>query len=210
MVAQVVVTVQVLRGGSLVALDFHVHDWVEGHGHPALRTFMYGVALLGGRWLLVPPLGVAMLLRCYRSRSWQPLLYTAAGVLAMIGAVLLAKLAIGRSAPGSGVSEVFAGGLSYPSGHTVNVIVLGWLLVRLLTAGRAHRWLPVAAGCVVAAAALMSASVVYLDYHWLSDVFVAWALGVLLVLVVDHFAPRPPPLGEERAERRRQPAAQPA
>lgn len=186
--ALTLLTALVIAGGPLVQLDWRVHAWADARPQSWVSGAAYAVALVGGRWILLWPLGAAALWLSWRERRLWPLGYAAAGVLGMVGAVGVGKLAIGRTAPAEGMVEVFAGGLSYPSGHTVNVIVLGWLLVRLSgwLFPRHEQVVLRAGGCVVGAGAvLMSACMVYLDYHWISDMVASFLLGPLILATLD-------------------------
>lgn len=181
-------TALVIKGGAVVEIDWRVHLWADARPQSWVSGAAYAVALVGGRWILLWPLGAAALWLSWRERHWWPLGYTVTGVLGMVGGVGVAKLGIGRTAPAEGMGEVFAGGLSYPSGHTVNVIVLGWLLVRLfawLFPLRERRVRHTGAWLVGAGAVLMSACMVYLDYHWVSDMVASFFLGPLILVTLD-------------------------
>jgi undecaprenyl-diphosphatase len=78
---------------------------------------------------------------------------------------------------------------SFPSGHTLNAVVITGILVYstlLIVRTRRARWLAVIIGGTYAV--LIGLSRVYLGHHWLSDVIGAWLLGLawLLVVIVAH------------------------
>jgi len=76
-----------------------------------------------------------------------------------------------------------AGGWSFPSGHTLNAVVLGGLLVWLI-GWRLSGWRRAALGVWAGLwAALIGLSRVYLGVHYPSDVLASLAVGGLCLLV---------------------------
>ena len=78
---------------------------------------------------------------------------------------------------------------SFPSGHSLNALVLAGMVAYLVCLRLRRR--SVRAATVAAAgsfAVAMGLSRVYLGHHWLTDVLVAWALGLgwLSALIVAH------------------------
>lgn len=76
-----------------------------------------------------------------------------------------------------------AGGWSFPSGHALNAVVLGGLLVWLI-GWRLNGWRRVGLGVLAGLwAALIGLSRVYLGVHYPSDVLASLAVGGLCLLV---------------------------
>lgn len=72
------------------------------------------------------------------------------------------------------------GGMAFPSGHTTTTLVCATLLLGSLRwAGPMRRRVPV----VVAVVAAVSASLVYLKFHWLTDVIGGWLLGTAVLVL---------------------------
>jgi len=109
-------------------------------------------------------------------RSWRPLAAVAAGYAAL-GIVLLLKANGHRPGP-SMAGQVLNGGLGFfPSGHTANTM-MGYgtsalILAFVFTAGWAR---VVIATAMTLFALAMGFSLVWLDYHWVSDVLGSYAL----------------------------------
>ncbi len=123
-------------------------------------------------------------------RQWTPallMLVATAGSLAM---TVVGKTAVGRARPplADAVPPYETSG-SFPSGHALNAVVVAGVVAYLLVRRQQRAW--VRAATVTAAAtfaAAMGLSRVFLGHHWLTDVLVAWTLGLawLTVVVVVH------------------------
>jgi undecaprenyl-diphosphatase len=138
----------------------------------ALGDTLAGCAVLG-------TLAVALLVRG-RRRLAAFAAVTGLGVLALGPAV---KVLVGRLRPVVDAPVAFAGGPSFPSGHTLTVTVwVGALLLVVLPAvpGRARRPAIVAGLAVVV---LVGLTRVGLGVHYLSDVLGGWLLGAAWLAV---------------------------
>jgi undecaprenyl-diphosphatase len=144
---------------------------------PALDVPMRAVSLLGDEWGLIPliVLGSSAALWA-RHRRWAGAL-----PLIMIGTAALqwlAKWAVDRPRPNLAP-------LGFPSGHVLSVVVLFGLAAYVLytiRSDRAARGLAAAAG--IALVALVAASRLYLEAHWLLDVLGGFLLGLTYLLLL--------------------------
>jgi membrane-associated phospholipid phosphatase len=137
-----------------------------------------------------------------RRRTFRPLLLAGGWIVATEAAIWLAKVVIGRTPPGSGIDQVYAGGMSYPSGHATGAFALLLIAVTLATTpgsviDKISCWsVPVVAATVAIAA-------VQLHYHWPSDALAGWALGLsagILARQSIRSHRRSPAAGSDRAE----------
>ncbi len=133
---------------------------------------------------------VATVLIAVYARRMTPVILTVvagAGSLAMTIAV---KGLVGRNRPPLAEAvPPFESSASFPSGHSLNAIVIIGIVVYSLVLALKTRWariLTIVVGSVYAIAVGLSR--VYLGHHWLSDVIGAWLLGLawLLVVIVAH------------------------
>ena len=130
--------------------------------------------------------GLAVLVMCLRWHSWTPLVLTASAAAGSLLMTVSGKALIGRTRPDlADAVPPYESSASFPSGHTLNSIViagvLAYLVVLHLRTRRAR------AAAVLAAAGFTLAvglSRVYLGHHWLTDVLVAWTLGAAWLAVV--------------------------
>jgi membrane-associated phospholipid phosphatase len=109
-------------------------------------------------------------------RSWRPLLAMAAGYAALL--VVLFLKAIGNRPGPSMAGQALSGGLGYfPSGHTGNTM-LGYgtsaLILAFVFTG--HRARILIATAMTLWALAVGFSLVWMDYHWVSDVLGSYAL----------------------------------
>lgn len=162
--------------GVVVAIDQAIHAWLRAHEQPALTAALRIVSdLHRPRPMLVLAAALAMVFALRRDREALRLL-----LLALGGVVVnaLVKHAVHRPRPGDlpGVVSDYA----FPSGHVAwATMVYGCLALLVLL--RARRLGPklAAVGAALAAVTLVAASRLVLGAHYLSDVVVAAAGGVL-------------------------------
>ena len=114
------------------------------------------------------------------TRTRWPLFAAVPPLLAVVGTVLLGKRLVGRPGPPHSDPVSALGGLGYfPSGHTATALVCAGILAVLL--GQVRPGLRAAARLAAGAWTLLVGwSMVWLHYHWLSDVVGA----ILLVTLV--------------------------
>jgi undecaprenyl-diphosphatase len=181
----------------LVQVDHAVRDAVQGVRSPALERPMRALTD-GGKPLVVVSglLAVALL----DASAGVP---TARGCLAVLAPVNLMvegmKYGFGRVRPDAG--DDHRRNSSFPSSHSANAMALAWMLSR-----RWPKWTP---GFFLLGA-LVGFSRIYLDRHFLSDVLVGAAVGIVISWLVvrawpvldpariRRVAPRPAPEGRAR------------
>lgn len=171
---------------GLAALDRPVLDAAIAWRTPWLDSAVTWFTDLGGPvGMSVLTLVVAVLLAVLWRSLTPPVLIAvaAAGSLAMTS---VGKQLVGRvRPPHADAVPPFESSPSFPSGHTLNSTVIAgvvaYLLVLHLTTRRA-RWTTVLAGGAWAFG--MGLSRVFLGHHWLTDVLVAWTLGLAWLAVV--------------------------
>ena len=182
----VLVTVDVLVGGPLTHLDHAVSDWARSTGLPGPGWTRPGqetadqAVNFGDREVVGLIVGLVVLWVCVRARTVTPLVRLVVLSVVASAIVLALKYGIGRHAP-SGVHgpEAFR---SYPSGHTATAVVLWGVLYAVVAehpdvgVSRSVAWLLSWAGPVA-----VMIGMVLRDYHWVTDLIGAAALGVVLL-----------------------------
>ena len=171
--------VQVRRSGPLLTVDREVADTLHDavRGRDAMTAALKAITAIGtffGLGALVA-IGSVVLIRARRWRLLAFLLATTVGAWVLNNAV---KLAVGRQRPTFDDPLATAHGLSFPSGHAMNsVVVLGALLMVFLPAVRPARHRRVVAVTVLLVL-LIGFSRLALGVHYLTDVVAGFVLGV--------------------------------
>ena len=190
----VVVTQQVITNGPLIALDAKIANAGRKDFPSWIDFVLMRIDDLGLRGLTGTALMIAAIYIARRFKTWRPLNLAVLSLIALNLTVGLAKLLIGRTKPQLNVDLIYAGGLSYPSGHASNAI-LTWGVLAYLIYRYAHvdRYQGRLASTGVAMISLSVCIVsLFRNTHWLSDLvgglFIGAAL-LVMVIAVDRFVP---------------------
>nr|WP_240979665.1 phosphatase PAP2 family protein [Streptomyces sp. HNM0574] len=180
-----VIVAAVLAGTDLVRLDWQVMLFRPYKQWPEVHALLDYFVVLGQRGPTAVLVMAWLGWRSWRQRTLRPLLVLGTSLLLLNVTVGAVKIGLGRLGPhyatSIGSAELFADGDIFPSGHTANAVVTWGILAYLATTPRARRVLSV----VGAVAALgVGATTVYLGTHWVSDVLLGWAAGLLILLAL--------------------------
>lgn len=176
----------VVRADGVAGLDHPVLDTAKTLRSPAADLMITGYTDVGGT-IGMPILASATTVALsFSRRSWTPAILV---VIASAGSLLMTiagKQLIGRTRPPlTDAVPPFESSASFPSGHSLNSVVIAgvvtYLIILRLKSPRS-RVLTAAAAAVFAAS--MGLSRVYLGHHWLTDVLAAWALGAAWLALV--------------------------
>jgi membrane-associated phospholipid phosphatase len=188
----IVVTQQVITNGPLISLDAKIAN-AGRVDFPSWIDFVFmRIDNLGLRGLTATALMIAAIYIARRFKTWRPLNLAILSLIALNLTVGMAKLLIGRTKPQLNVDLIYAGGLSYPSGHASNAIltwgVLAYLIYRYAHVDR-YRGRLASAGVALISLSVCVVSL-FRNTHWLSDLvgglFIGAAL-LVMVIAVDRF-----------------------
>lgn len=184
------VVAAVLTTSWLVRFDWQVMLFRPYKQWPEWHAFLDYFVVLGQRGPTAVLIASWLLWRCWRQRTMRPLLVFFTALLLLNVSVGAAKLGMGREGPHYasviGSNEMWLTGDIFPSGHTANAVVTWGILAYLATTPRARRLLSVLAAVF---ALSVGATTVYLGTHWVSDVLLGWAAGLLVLLALPWFEP---------------------
>lgn len=174
----------------LVRLDWQIMFFRPYQQWPEIHAFLDYYVVLGQRGPTAVMVAAWLGWRSWRQRTLRPLLALGVSLLLLNVTVGAAKLGMGRLGPHYateiGSNEMWLGGDIFPSGHTANAVVTWGILAYLASTPRARRWLSAVSAVTSLGVGLTT---VYLGTHWLSDVLLGWAAGLLILLALPWFEP---------------------
>ncbi|WP_313896758.1 phosphatase PAP2 family protein [Streptomyces sp. GC420] len=184
------IVVAVLTTSRLVRLDWQIMFFRPYEQWPQLHAFIDYYVVLGQRGPTAVMVTAWLGWRSWRQHTLRPLLALGVALLLLNITVGAVKLGLGRLGPHYatqiGSAELFMGGDIFPSGHTANAVVTWGILAYLASTPRTRRHLSVVSAVVALG---VGAATVYLGTHWVSDVLLGWAAGLLIVLALPWFEP---------------------
>ena len=193
-IGYLIVTFQVLTSGPLISIDryFDGLDRPRFHGFSQFlirRLDDLGLRSVSGIALLCVALYIAKHFKTYRPINLGLIAFLSLNVV--VGAF---KYSLGRTKPRVGFDLLHAGGMSYPSGHASNAILI-WGIIAYLIYRYAHvdryRGKLASAGVALLSLTVCVVSLVR-NTHWFSDLFGGLLLGgalLVLIIAIDRFFP---------------------
>jgi undecaprenyl-diphosphatase len=176
----------VASGHGITQWDEPVLQFMVASRTPGFTTFVAAFSNSGGALWMTIITGVAIAAVCLKWRRWTPLvlmLITVGGSLAMT--VVGKRLADRARPPYELAVPPYESSASFPSGHTLNSIVITGMFCYLLVSHLTNTLARVATVTIGAIYTIaMGLSRVYLGHHWLTDVLAAWCLGLAWLTVV--------------------------
>jgi membrane-associated phospholipid phosphatase len=169
----------------LVRFDWEVMFFRPFQQWPQGRAFLDYYVVLGQRGPTAVMVAAWLGWRSWRQHTLRPLLALGAALLLLNTTVGAAKIGMGRLGPHYatviGSNEMWRGGDIFPSGHTANAVVTWGILAYMASTPRARRYLSAGSAAMSLGVGLTT---VYLGTHWLSDVLLGWAAGLLVLLAL--------------------------
>lgn len=177
---------QIAEADGVAGLDQPLLELAKSLRTPELNRVLTAITNIAGT-VGMPLIAIAALVGLsFAYQSFTPaLLIVAAGGGSLLMTVV-AKGVIGRERPplADAVPPYEYSG-SFPSGHTLNAVVIAGIIAYLMILRQHTTRARVATGAVAALFALtIGLTRVYLGHHWFTDVLGAWMLGAAWLALV--------------------------
>ncbi|PPF79306.1 phosphatidic acid phosphatase [Subtercola sp. Z020] len=187
-VAQIYDSITDVDGVS--GLDQPILNWMLAHRSPALNSTVTAYTNVAGP-IGMPIIAVLALVTLgVRWRSWTPVIMIIAAGGGSLLLTISGKDLIGRVRPPlNDAVPPYEYSPSFPSGHTLNAVVVAGTIAYLLAlhqSSRIARALTI--GIATVFAATIGLSRVFLGHHWFTDVLAGFILGLawLAIIITAH------------------------
>jgi membrane-associated phospholipid phosphatase len=171
-----------VRAQEAIALDARATLFLHSLASPTLDAVMNTATFLGSEFTLVPVLVLSVTFLVVRGHRRE----AAFVVVAIAGSVLVngtMKVFFHRARPDVAWADVLPD-FSFPSGHTMNSMVLYLSLALVVWRLNGPRWGSAAVVGAVVLAVVIGMSRIYLGYHYLTDVIAGLAAAILWLAIV--------------------------
>lgn len=150
---------------------------------PGWVPFLHVLDRIGQRAVALPILAAAVFFVYRRTRSWRPVVVAGVAVFVLNLVVLVLKVGLGRGWPVTADPSFFSGGMSYPSGHSSNIVLVYGLAAYLLShyAHVRRRTQILMWGTVVLLAVTMVGTSMTLNWHWFADLVAGLIVGGIVL-----------------------------
>jgi membrane-associated phospholipid phosphatase len=176
----------VVEADGVALLDEPLLEAMLGGRSPELDLAATAYTNVGGV-IGMPVLAVSiMVILAVRRRSWTPVILIAAAGGGSLLMTVAGKDLIGRTRPSlADAVPPYEYSPSFPSGHSLNALVIAGIVAYLLLLRQRSRTARVLTLTIAAVFAVtIGLSRVYLGHHWFTDVLAAWILGAAWLAVV--------------------------
>lgn len=184
----IAITVDVLWGGISRSLDSAVSEFMASTVDQRTRNGLIYLNWLGEQPYSMLPLMAITLYATVRTRRLRPGIMVVLILAVLVAATQPMKMAFGRTGPETGLDMFGMGDTAYPSGHAAGAVVIWATVVRIALALWGHRipmlrrrWgrMVIVAGiCCLGGTPLVG-----LNYHWITDLFAGWLLGIAIAVL---------------------------
>jgi membrane-associated phospholipid phosphatase len=189
-VAAVEVYDAVADSNGVAGLDRPILDWALTLRSPIADAVVTGFTDIAGTIGMPIIAVIGILILAIHRRSWTPVILIVSASLGSLLMTIAGKDLIARQRPPL-IDAVppFEFSPSFPSGHTLNAVVVVGIIAYLVILRRHSKRARIAIGAgAVAFAVAVGMSRVYLGHHWFTDVLAGFILGAawLSIIITAH------------------------
>ncbi len=179
----ILIALDVIFDGALVAFDQVVHHWSLEWHTPLLDKVVFGVTHLGNLSTMLL-YSVIILLFLYRKEAWREMRFYTIGMLGSAALFSGIKELLGRSRPSSYIGDFHQHGYSFPSGHSTMSMTFALLIFFLLYSKVSGRHRGALIFFCLLFPLLIGSSRIYLGVHYFSDVMGGFTLAIFWVMLM--------------------------
>lgn len=176
----------VSESDGVARLDQPILDAALALRSPEADSAVTAFTNLGGAVGMPLLAGSALVIMALKWRSWTPVLLMASAAAGSLLMTMAGKDLVGRARPPlTEAVPPYEHSASFPSGHSLNAVVIAGVVAYLIVLHLQSRPAKVLTVLLAAAFAVaVGLSRVFLGHHWFTDVLVAWTLGLAWLAVV--------------------------
>jgi len=183
------VTYEVVSAGWLIKIDDQISTAHRFTFPSPVNFVLLRIDDLGLRWLSATSILILSAYLWRRFNTYRPFFLSTLALLALNGVVGLLKLSIGRTKPRLNMDILNYGGMSFPSGHISNAVLVWGLFAYLIHKYLWHeansaKYLIIIISSITSAIFCVS---LFRDTHWFSDLVGGIFLGGALLISVTTF-----------------------
>jgi len=184
--AYLYVTYQVVTAGWLISIDDKIESADRHLFDPSVYFILRRIDDLGLRWLSAVAILLLSVFLWRKFNTFRPLFLSLLALIALNGVVGVFKLFIGRTKPRLNMDLLNSGGMSFPSGHISNVVLIWGLFAYLVYRYLWHE--PKSAQQLITIISSLTTAIMcvslYRNTHWFSDLIGGVFLGGALLISV--------------------------
>ncbi len=174
------------QNSGLGTFNQPVLDWMINNRNSQVTSIMETVTTAASLQIFtVVVVGIAFVWGIFKKEIWRPFIFV--GSVGFVAGVstLLKSLTANNRPPQTSMIAPFELDYSFPSGHTISVVVCLLVLGYLIYSRRSSivtvtSWLLLA----LVGSVIVAISRLYLGYHWLTDVTASLGLGLIILAIV--------------------------
>ncbi len=174
------------QNSGLGTFNQPVLDWMINNRNSQVTSIMEAVTTAASLQIFtVVVIGIAFVWGILKKEIWRPLAFVSSVGFAAGVSTLLKVLTANNRPPQTSMIAPFELDYSFPSGHTISVVVCLLVLGYLIYSRRSSivtvtSWLILA----LVGSAIVAISRLYLGYHWLTDVTASLGLGLIILSII--------------------------
>jgi undecaprenyl-diphosphatase len=173
------------RHTGMGTLNQPILSWIVKHRHSQITDIMKMITAVASPMILTSIIGVIVIAWAIINREiWRPILTVITVGIATAVSIALKFLIKNGRPPQLDMIKPLETDYSFPSGHTISIIVLlliiGYLIYsRRPSSWRVFGWLII----TIIGTIIIATSRLYLGYHWLTDVIASIGLGFIILAI---------------------------